>query len=111
MKKILFTMLFAVSSLATVFAGNVTVTDTVTTDTKWTADNIYTLKGYIFVKKRSNAISIFDNMKVLFSTVTKKTGCVVIAASGGREAAVESDKFNNSAFTYVFNEGLSTRKM
>ncbi|MCX6352186.1 MAG: T9SS type A sorting domain-containing protein [Bacteroidetes bacterium] len=50
MKQILLIAAFAMASFATAFAGNVDVTDTITSNTTWNSNNIYTLKGYIFVK-------------------------------------------------------------
>ncbi len=51
MKKKLFTLCAAALFAATaVQAANVTVSDTITSSTTWSASNIYTLQGYIFVK-------------------------------------------------------------
>jgi len=48
----------------------------------------------------------FELMQELFSDVSKGNGAVVISASGGKEYALESSKWNNGVFTFCVLNGL-----
>jgi len=61
----------------------------------------------IIVNKKSVGLeNSFELMQELFSNMSKGNGAVVISAAGGKEYALESDRWNNGVFTYSVLNGL-----
>jgi hypothetical protein len=54
--------------------------------------------------------SAFELMKHMFADIRKGTGSTVISSAGGAEYAYESAKTKNGIFTYIFINGITSRK-
>jgi uncharacterized caspase-like protein len=52
----------------------------------------------------------FELMKELFVELRKESGATIIASSSGKEYSLESNKWQNGAFTYALKEGLIEKK-
>lgn len=68
-------------------------------------------RGFKPVKKISSVgyENSFDLMKNIFADLREGTGTTVISSAGGVEFAVESEQWNNGAFTAAILEGIKTK--
>jgi hypothetical protein len=58
----------------------------------------------------SGKINTFELTKLLFPDLRRASGASVIAAAGGAQYAIESNKWNNGVFTHCLQAGLRDKK-
>lgn len=69
-------------------------------------------RGFKPVKKASNVglENTFDLMKNLFADLREGSGATVISSAGGVEFAIESEEWNNGAFTSAILEAIKSKR-
>jgi WD40 repeat protein len=61
-------------------------------------------------RQTHEAAEINQLMKQYFAGLQRGVGATVIASSGGLEAAIEGDRWQNGLFTYVLKDGILNKK-
>lgn len=84
-----------------------------TTVQKTSKNNLPELKTRAFKSKkqktRFTSAEVQQLLDRLYPDIRRKTGAIIISASGAREFALESDSWNNGVFTYAVINGLNNK--